>query len=79
LLYAFIAGRAQRPEQAARQSRWFAVAFVGALWLLSVLLLWPVLGTSYVGLPLLKATLANMFGLLVAYASYGVSLIILFG
>jgi len=79
LLYAFIAGRAQGPEQAARQSRWFAVAFVGALWLLSVLLLWPVLGTSYVGLPLLKATLANMFGLLVAYASYGVSLIILFG
>lgn len=78
LLYAFSVGRARQPERAAPQSRWFIAIFVGLLWLLSVLLLWPILGTSYVGLPLAKATVANAFSLLIAYISYGVSLVLLY-
>ena len=78
LVYAYLIGRAARrePEQggAGRRGWLFFVSFVGALWLFSLILLWPVLGTSYVGLPPGRATLANAFALLFAYALYGLAL-----
>ena len=79
LAYAYVVGRASRRPTAAgghqgRRSLPFVVIFVGALWLLSLLLLWPVLGTSYAGLPPGKATLANAGALLFAYALYGLAL-----
>ena len=83
LAYAYFAGRAQHrrePEQsrAGRRDWLFVGLLVGALWLLSLILLWPVLGTSYVGLPPGKATLANAVALLFAYTLYGLSLALLY-
>jgi len=80
LLYGFIVERSRtiKPEPAGNHGRLFVVIFVGLLWLVSLILLWPVLGTSYVGLPLAKGTIANTFGLLIAYALYGVSLVLLY-
>jgi DMSO/TMAO reductase YedYZ molybdopterin-dependent catalytic subunit len=54
----------------------FVFVFVGALWLLSLVLLWPVLGTHYHGLPPKSATLVTAISFLAAYALYGLSLII---
>lgn len=78
LLYAFMIARAQQAERAARRGRLFVILFVGLLWLVSLVLLWPVLGTSYVGLPPTKGTLANTFGLLVTYAFYGIALVLFY-
>ncbi|MGI8899195.1 MAG: molybdopterin-dependent oxidoreductase [Pyrinomonadaceae bacterium] len=80
LLYGFIVERSRtiQPKAAGNQGRLFAVIFVGLLWIVSLILLWPVLGTSYVGLPPAKGTLANSFGLLIAYALYGLSLVLLY-
>ncbi|MDQ3174934.1 MAG: molybdopterin-dependent oxidoreductase [Acidobacteriota bacterium] len=80
LLYGFIVERSRtiKPEPAGNHGRLFVVIFVGLLWLVSLILLWPVLGTSYVGLPPAKGTIANTFGLLIAYALYGVSLVLLY-
>lgn len=80
LLYASIVERTQiKQSEDPRQAPTFApnffiVIFIGLLWLASLILLWPVLGTSYVGLPLTKGSFANTFGLLVAYVLYGLSL-----
>ncbi|MGI8996328.1 MAG: molybdopterin-dependent oxidoreductase [Pyrinomonadaceae bacterium] len=79
LAYASVVERASRRQPAETSQRgpyglWFVALFVGALWLLSLLLLWPVVGTSYVGLPPGKATLANACALLFAYALYGFAL-----
>ncbi|CAN5867965.1 hypothetical protein BH18ACI4_BH18ACI4_12330 [soil metagenome] len=78
--YAFIIERSQNnePETAGYHGRLFVMIFVGLLWLVSLILLWPVLGTSYVGLPPAKGTVANTLGLLIAYAFYGVSLVWLY-
>jgi DMSO/TMAO reductase YedYZ molybdopterin-dependent catalytic subunit len=62
----------------ARQHRraWpLAAGVVGGLWLLSVGLLWPNLGTNYRGLPPDSARLATMLGLAVCYATYGLVLV----
>ena len=48
---------------------------VAGLWLLSVGLLWPNLGTNYRGLPPDSARLATMLGLAVCYAVYGLVLV----
>jgi DMSO/TMAO reductase YedYZ molybdopterin-dependent catalytic subunit len=55
----------------------FAIAFAAALWLVSVILLWPTLGTHYGGLPPTGARLATLAGLLVSYGSYAVALVLL--
>ena len=55
---------------------WFVLFLVGALWLLSLIILWPVLGTHYYGLPPGRATLATAASFLTAYGLYGLSLII---
>jgi DMSO/TMAO reductase YedYZ molybdopterin-dependent catalytic subunit len=54
----------------------FVSVLVGALWLLSLILLWPVLGTHYHGLPPGKATLLTAISFLAAYGLYGLSLVI---
>lgn len=76
LLYAGIIERARtiRPERAVTRGRWFIVVFVGLLWFVSLILFWPVLGTSYLGLPPMQATLVNTGALLIAYAVYGLAL-----
>ena len=80
LLYAFIVERSRtvRPKPAGNHGRLFVVIFVGLLWLVSLILLWPVLGTSFVGLPPAKGTLANIVGLLIAYSIYGLALVLLY-
>jgi len=46
----------------------------GAIWLASLALLWPVLDTSYRGLPGTPALVGNAAALFVAYALYGLAL-----
>jgi DMSO/TMAO reductase YedYZ molybdopterin-dependent catalytic subunit len=53
----------------------FAAVIVGALWLLTVLLLWPNLSTNYRGLPPGYARIATLASLLVAYSAYGLVLV----
>ncbi len=78
LMYAFVVERARAKPRADHTGRLFVVILVVLLWLVSVVLLWPVLGTSFVGLPPTTGTLANAFGLLAAYALYGLSLVLLY-
>ncbi len=74
LLYAYGVGQELRRGAGRR----FLFIFVGGLWLLSLLLLWPVFGTSYAGLPPLKGTLANVVAMLFAFALYGFALRLLY-
>ncbi len=45
------------------------------LWIISLIVLWPVLDANYRGLPPSTARFVSALGLLVAYASYGIALI----
>jgi DMSO/TMAO reductase YedYZ molybdopterin-dependent catalytic subunit len=58
---------------------WFVSFLVGGLWLLSLILLWPVLGTHYHGLPHGWAALVTAISFLAAYGLYGLSLVISYG
>jgi DMSO/TMAO reductase YedYZ molybdopterin-dependent catalytic subunit len=61
------------------QRGWLYVgALVGVAWLLSVALLWPVLGTSYRGLPPARAAWATALGLLLSYGTFGLTLPLLY-
>jgi DMSO/TMAO reductase YedYZ molybdopterin-dependent catalytic subunit len=65
----------QDPRRGAgRRADRFLAIFVAIAWLVSVLLLWPNLGTNYHGLPPGEAALATSLGLLVGYAIYALSL-----
>jgi len=82
LAYALIVERAaSRPVRLAHTIRtnnsglWFVFFFVGALWLATLILLWPVLGIHYFGLPPARASLVTAVSLLVAYGTYGFSLV----
>lgn len=86
LVYSLIAMRAARSgggEPGRRRDVWFPastrfiVAFVGALWLAALLVLAPVLPTHYGGLPPTAATVATALGMLVAFGSYGLSVVLL--
>ncbi|HEV8431268.1 MAG TPA: molybdopterin-dependent oxidoreductase [Pyrinomonadaceae bacterium] len=57
----------------------FVIIVVGILWVLSLILLWPVLGTHYYGLPLGSATVVTTTSLLAAYVLYGLCLITGYG
>lgn len=79
LAYSFIVARTPAGEaEPANHGRLFVVVFVAVLWLVSLVLLWPVLGTSYAGLPSSTGTFANTVALLIAYAVYGVALVVLY-
>ena len=72
---------AARPNDSANSRRGvvFVTCLVGALWLLSIILLWPTLGTHYKGLPLGPATFTTVIALLFSYTFYGVALLYFFG
>ncbi|MDQ6672857.1 MAG: molybdopterin-dependent oxidoreductase [Chloroflexota bacterium] len=53
-----------------------AGVIVGVLWLLSLGLLWPNLATNYAGRPPGAARVTTSLGLLVAYAAYGLVLVL---
>ena len=57
----------------------FVFFFVGALWAATLILLWPVIGIHYYGLPQATATLVTTISLLAAYSLYGLSLVIGYG
>lgn len=83
LLYGLIVNRiGSRSSRLARKLRTndaglrFVFFFVGGLWLLTMILLWPVLGTHYHGLPAGRATLVTAISFLIAYSLYGLVLII---
>jgi DMSO/TMAO reductase YedYZ molybdopterin-dependent catalytic subunit len=56
----------------------FVVVTAVALWIGSVIVYWPVLATNFRGLPPSRARFATAGGLLVAYAAYGVALVLVY-
>lgn len=82
LIYAYLV-ESERPKANSRVWRYgisrrgfiFACVFVGLFWIVSLIVLWPVLETSYLGLPPAWATITNVIGLLLSYASYGAVLL----
>lgn len=86
IVYAVLTANARKrdPERTARfatnrRGLTFISIFTAVLWLASLLLLWPVLGTHYHGLPPGSATLVNAAGLLISYAVYAVAVILGYG
>ncbi len=86
LLYALIVarGRLRQPTRTLpfgtnRSGLLFISSFVVGLWLASLVLLWPVLGTSYHGRPPGQATSNTVLALLFAYAVCGLALIVCYG
>jgi hypothetical protein len=65
----------ERPFGLSRTAMLAAVVGLGGLWLIAVLLLWPVLQSNYRGLPPTAARVTNALGLLVGFAFYGATLI----
>src|SRR5229473_8010416 len=77
LVVGVLAGVAYARYMRMSQRPWlFAAAIVGALWLLTVALLWPNLSTNYRGLPPDYARIATLASLLVAYTTYGLVLVV---
>lgn len=80
LLYALVTESVSSRQQAWRRGispragRFIAGAAV-VLWLATVAILWPVLGTNYRGLPPGQAQIASLFFLALAYALFAVTLI----
>lgn len=56
----------------------FVALVVAVLWIATVVVLWPVLAANNVGLPPVAASVSTAVGLLVAYASFGVALILVY-
>ena len=56
----------------------FVTAAALVLWIGSVIVYWPVLATNYKGLPPSRARFATAIGLLVAYAAYGLVLVLVY-
>jgi DMSO/TMAO reductase YedYZ molybdopterin-dependent catalytic subunit len=56
----------------------FVVVAAVVLWIGSVIVYWPVLATNFKGLPPSRARFATAGGLLIAYAVYGVVLILVY-
>lgn len=83
LMYALIVerGRAKDPDRRWRfgisgPARLLGGALVVIPWLASVVLLWPILGTNYRGLPPGRASAATVAGLLIAFATYSGALML---
>ena len=56
----------------------FVSLAVAVLWIATVIVLWPVLAANNLGLPPVAASISTAIGLLVAYASFGVALILVY-
>jgi DMSO/TMAO reductase YedYZ molybdopterin-dependent catalytic subunit len=63
-------GRVPRPKAA----RWLLIGVVTVLWGISLVILWPTLPSSFVGLPPRVAGPVTAVALLIAYACYGLVL-----
>lgn len=79
LVYGALSWR--RPRTTESASLWSRVAphlplavVIGLLWVVTLGVLWPNLGTSFIGLPPRLAAPVTAIGLLVSYASFGVVL-----
>jgi DMSO/TMAO reductase YedYZ molybdopterin-dependent catalytic subunit len=57
----------------------FVIAFVIVLWIATVVALWPVLSTSFLGLAPWLATVTTALGFLVSYSVYGIVLLVMTG
>jgi len=76
LAYALIAERAtSRSSRTNNGGLRFVSFFVGTLWLATMILLWPVIGIHYYGLPPASASVVTAISLLAAYSLYGLSLV----
>ncbi len=62
------------PDESGRRPLIVLGAVVAGLWLVSVLVLWPVLGTNYRGLPPLSARLGTLVTMLVSSALFTIVL-----
>lgn len=71
MIYAFVA---RRP----RRGLWFIVTTVGVIWIVSLAVLWPVLGTNFRGLTPGLASAITALGFLASFASYGVTLLLVY-
>ncbi|HEY6329577.1 MAG TPA: molybdopterin-dependent oxidoreductase [Blastocatellia bacterium] len=58
-----------------RTGKIFVAGFVGLLWVGTLIALWPVLSTSFIGLPPASAAIATTVGALVSYSTYGIVLV----
>ena len=83
IVYALLThnGKSEFPTQprwsvTTKGGRLFILLFIAGLWIVSVILLWPVLGTHYRGLPPGHATVVNILTLLSAYVLFGAALIV---
>jgi DMSO/TMAO reductase YedYZ molybdopterin-dependent catalytic subunit len=86
VLYAFVVERQRLrtlqptgPLGSSRGGLRCVALFVGVLWLTTLGVLWPVLGTHYGGLPPGRATVVTTLGLLFSYAGYGCALLLAYG
>ena len=76
-LYALVV-RWPRRSGGVDPGRWglyFVALAVGFIWVVSVVVLWPVLATNFLGLTPGLATAATALGFLVSFVSYGVALV----
>jgi DMSO/TMAO reductase YedYZ molybdopterin-dependent catalytic subunit len=83
VVYAVIveSGRSRRGrwrEGFSRQGIGFVAGAALLLWVVSLALLWPVLGANYRGLPVGPARIASALALLMQYAVYGGTLILIY-
>ena len=68
------AGDGTRPSVWRRASTRLLISVVAVLWIVTLVILWPTLPTSFIGLPPSVAGPVSAIGLLVAYTSYGLVL-----
>lgn len=74
--YSFVVERQGGDAGFVRRSVLIVAPGVLALWFLTVAVLWPVLDSSYVGLPPGWALVASLAGFLVFYTLYGTTLVV---
>jgi DMSO/TMAO reductase YedYZ molybdopterin-dependent catalytic subunit len=66
-----------RPSQIPRPN-FVLILIVLVAWAASVILLWPILGTNYRGLPPTTAAIVSIVSLLLVYAVFGLSLVLVY-
>ncbi len=67
-------GDSRQPSVWGRAATRFLIVVVAVLWIVSLVILWPTLPTSFIGLPPSVARWVSAIGLLAAYVSYGLVL-----
>jgi DMSO/TMAO reductase YedYZ molybdopterin-dependent catalytic subunit len=82
LVFAAVEGKSLKKDSGAllrigatRRGLLFVTAIVLVFWIASLVTLWPVLNTSFSGLPYTQAAIATAAGTLVSYCAYGLALV----